>query len=319
VITKLAIENLRGIRKGELDGLSQVSVLVGPNNSGKSTCLEAIEIVGTGADLGRLDACISRRGTPKGWEHRLAHTAGAPTALAVEGGPPRVSLINPNPGSEAPFLSRGFAFEAGLNTRFGRLAPGGPRQDPQRTFQVRLVDVGAVRSARALEDAYTTIDNAGRLDAVMRALSAAMPDLADLRIHKVEDDFVLHTVTKSGERVPTYLAGDGFKRLLELAAALADLPNGVALLEEPECYQHPRYLRELVALVQHAAANRTQVIVSTHSLELIDALLHADWPADAAYPSIHRLRLVDGELRSTALTRAQALAARDELAEDLRA
>jgi hypothetical protein len=40
--------------------------------------------------------------------------------------------------------------------------------------------------------------------------------------------------------------------------------------------------------------------------------------AELRYPFVHRFRLVDGILRATALDRAQAVVAREDLPEDLR-
>ena len=37
MIRSIAISHLRGIQQGQLDGLTPITVLVGPNNAGKST------------------------------------------------------------------------------------------------------------------------------------------------------------------------------------------------------------------------------------------------------------------------------------------
>ncbi|NJL30554.1 MAG: AAA family ATPase [Phycisphaerales bacterium] len=44
MIKSIAIENLRGIAEGKIDDLAQVNIIVGPNNSGKSTILDALLI-----------------------------------------------------------------------------------------------------------------------------------------------------------------------------------------------------------------------------------------------------------------------------------
>jgi hypothetical protein len=337
MITKVGIENLRGIRSGELDGLAAVSVLVGPNNSGKSTCLEAIELASFGSNVGSAVKLFRRRGgSAFGALHHVTtgdagrsnvrvdrHDGSATSwfdlttnytpdwyqvALQDRMNPPFIGARLGCQGSATSIL---LDTTGRLSTPFGSVMPG--------PFHARLVDVGAVRAERALEDAYSDIDRGGRLESVLGALQASMPGLVDLRILKTEDEFVLHMFMSDGTRVPAYLAGDGAKRMIELAAALAEVGTGVALLEDPECYQHPRYLRELVALIRFAASAGTQIILSTHSVELIDALLQAEWPPEAAYPSVHRLRLDAGQLRSTVLSREQALVAREELLEDLRA
>ena len=44
MITKLSIKNFRGIERGELE-LAPLTILLGGNNSGKSTILEALFLV----------------------------------------------------------------------------------------------------------------------------------------------------------------------------------------------------------------------------------------------------------------------------------
>ena len=331
MITSVRIENFRGVREGGVDGLAPISVLVGPNNSGKSTALEAIavgELAPRAHDIARL--LLRRGGSPldalgrvvaRGASHALI-TAGSDGAeqarranLSVGDNAYRAADAR-NEGLRDPMETvtvNGMAVVVDANGRCS-----GIYGDPGPKHAVRFVDVEAVRAVGALEDAYSTIDAAGQLPSVVKALARAMPGLTDLRILKVGAEFLLHAFFASGPPVPTYLAGDGFKRFLEVAAAVVHLDKGVVLLEEPESFQHPRYLQELATLLHLAARAGTQIILSTHSLELIDLLLLAPEAEGLAYPTVHRMRLVDGTLRATTLERESAARARDELLEDLR-
>ncbi|HMV69068.1 MAG TPA: AAA family ATPase [Myxococcota bacterium] len=57
----LSIENFRGIRELGLDGLGRVNLLVGRNNSGKTSVLEAVHILQHGGDVGAVVASLRRR------------------------------------------------------------------------------------------------------------------------------------------------------------------------------------------------------------------------------------------------------------------
>lgn len=61
MIRSVHIQNLRGIREGRLDKFSPFVVLVGPNNSGKSTVLDAIYISGTRGSPAALNEVVLRR------------------------------------------------------------------------------------------------------------------------------------------------------------------------------------------------------------------------------------------------------------------
>lgn len=62
MIDKITIENFRGILKAEVDSLALLSVLVGPNNSGKSSVLEALHLSSSEGDVGVAVDLTKRRG-----------------------------------------------------------------------------------------------------------------------------------------------------------------------------------------------------------------------------------------------------------------
>jgi predicted ATPase len=72
VITSVTIEGFRGVREGGVEGLAPISILVGPNNTGKSTVLEALGVLGLGDDARGVAHLLMRRGGPP--LHALART-----------------------------------------------------------------------------------------------------------------------------------------------------------------------------------------------------------------------------------------------------
>jgi len=74
--------------------------------------------------------------------------------------------------------------------------------------------------------------------------------------------------------VPASLVGDGFQSICQTLFGVSAVRNGVALVEEPETYLHPAAICVIAAALVKVAAH-TQLFVTTHSLELIDALIRA--------------------------------------------
>ncbi len=345
MITSVKIETFRGVREGGVDGLAPISILVGPNNTGKSTVLEAIAVAGLAPDAHAVAEIVLRRGGPALDALARVVRQGAERASVIVqvviAGQAQEQRADVSAGGNKKFEWSVEARQEGLQDPMDVLSIGTPQggrsvvlvdASGRRADRIdlvnpivkladsfRFVDVEAVRGRGALEDAYTLIDEAGQLAKIVKALSRAMPSLTDLRILKVGQDFLLHTFFSSGPPVPAYLAGDGFKRFLELAAAALNVRKGIVLLEEPESFQHPRYLEELATLLHLAAKEGTQVVLSTHSVELIDLLLQAPEAEGLAYPAVHRLRLVEGKLRATTIDRESAVIGRRDLLEDLRA
>jgi len=348
VISSIKIEAFRGVKEGQVDGLGPINILVGPNNSGKSTCLEAVALVGTGNALKVAELLLHRGGPPL---DALDHVVRAPAksaAITVAFPDGRGCRCDVSIGGVNNALHFDRAKTEGLKETMKRVvatlvyaSPAGNRSSAGCTyvddqgkmatptleggvvfdpFPLKLVDVQAVRELGTLEDAYTLIQRVGRVESVVQALTKSMKGLVDLRILKSGEDFILHAIFEGQPPVPVYLTGDGSKRLVELASAILGVdPDGVVLLEEPECYQHPRYLRELASLLIESAKTNRQIILSTHSMELVDLLLEAGEEERLEYPFVHRLRLVDGKLSGVVLNREQATVTRKDLLEDLRA
>ncbi len=275
---KLVINNFRGVKEGSIDGLKPLSVIVGRNNSGKSTLLEALYLGSMGFSE---DVALAKR---RGW-----HGVDFLNQLAFEktSGEPTVWL------DEWP-VSRS-TLRSGLCT---------------------FVDPGLVTEEGSLEDAYSSAVDRGReeaLDAFAKAIDETGPAL---RILKRGNRSVLHSVTKE-RAVPVSFSGDGFERLLFVAFNLATHTGELVLLEEPECFQHPSYLGRLAALIWAAVGQNTQVVISTHSLELLKHLFLAEAvPLDKA--AVFHTSLTRGRFKAVTIPGPSAAGRLDELGEDLR-
>ncbi len=77
--------------------------------------------------------------------------------------------------------------------------------------------------------------------------------------------------------VPLEAMGDGFRIKLILLSAIANLNQGIAVMEEPENNLHPGYMG-IVAnqIIETAATNKVQYFISTHSFNFIKFLLEAN-------------------------------------------
>ena len=81
MISSIKIEGFRGVKVGQLEGLGPINILVGPNSSGKSTCLEAVALVGAASDARLAAVQLLKRGGPT--HDALAHVV-APSAKRAQ-------------------------------------------------------------------------------------------------------------------------------------------------------------------------------------------------------------------------------------------
>lgn len=166
-------------------------------------------------------------------------------------------------------------------------------------------------------DLYTRVAERGLRREAKGIITDLLPDLEDIEILSQDNKPVLYLQYKSGA-LPLALAGDGVRLLLRLSLELAAPVGGVVLLEEPEVHMHPGAIRQVAKAILAAVARGIQVIMTTHSLELIDSLLAETSAEDLYKLSFYRLQLNDGILKSSRLSGADAALARSQIEDDLR-
>ncbi len=94
----------------------------------------------------------------------------------------------------------------------------------------------------------------------------------DIKIKQLEEFLSLNVEEESGQLIPAIRLSDGTLRYLNLLAVLLDPhPYSLTCIEEPELGLHPDIIPTIARLLIEASQH-TQLIVTTHSADLISAL-----------------------------------------------
>ncbi len=341
MITTVGIEHLRGIREGCLQGLGPLTVLAGQNGCGKSTVLDALLLVAheaPGEAVGQVG--VRRRGTP--WPARWVFWKGGHAGPAVvrgraDDGVERSLRLEWSPAyrqpEEEPEQRRqhdhygairwwlpaedGKEHSATLFYPQGYVSQDAGPVEGAIAPAVRLLDGGLDTPSGPLHALLSRADELGTLDAVRDLLVAAVPDLLEPAIRAEADKPLLYLRFPHGA-LPVAMAGDGTRWVTSLCFELAVGREGLVLLEEPEVHLHPGYMvltaRAIVAAVQAGV----QVVLSTHSLEFLDALLGELGEDGAERLCVQRLALSNGVLSVTRIAGPDVRFERIRLEDDLR-
>lgn len=130
------------------------------------------------------------------------------------------------------------------------------------------------------------------------ALDELCDGIVDVRCPVTGDTVALFLEERGGRRIPAALLSDGTLRYLGLLAVLLHpAPPPLIAFEQPEIGLHPDVVPEVARLLVEAS-ERTQVVVTTHSRALVDAL--ADRPS-----SVVVCEREDGETRLDRLDAAR--------------
>ncbi len=305
MISTIEIEGLRGIREGKLDDLAPLTILVGPNGSGKSTVLESLFLAATDLNLKNAFNRIIRGVGPSRHARWLFYRSGKLRKLTIK--------AQADPGKEQ--ISRAMDCDPDA-TSFSN--ERGSIFSRKRLPEARLVNASVFGLAPPLHELFTAVVKGGRRADVNDAVSKIVRGATHVEILTEGNQPVLHVVFPDYS-VPAQLVGDGIHTLLRVVCHLAISPGGLVLLEEPEAHQHPGAIRLTAIAILAAIQRGVQVVLSTHSLELIDALISAATEEDLRKIALFRLVLsANGELKSSRLAGEQIAFERFQIEDDLR-
>lgn len=259
------------------------NVLIGRNDTGKSSFLEALHA--------RADHALSRRGGPLLARHFQRDGRQATIEFQMAGQRLTVSSNN-----GWPVLS---AEQLGLLARISQ-----PLSiDPQRIASVSERGSGALDTliatrgqgtaahfaALALQDRETF----DRAEAMLREATGRR--VRNIVVKEQGNDYALHYRLIDGSIIP---AADASQGILVYTCFLAivhrDDPPSVLLVEEPENGVHPLRLKEIVDLLRSLTTRGVQIFLTTHSPDLLswckaEEVLVFWRPDPDSGTSIHRL------------------------------
>lgn len=334
MISSIDIKHLRGITQGKLEGLAPLTVLTGPNGCGKSTVLDALFIAG-GPDPGEAVGRVVRRRpeTRDGARWVVGGSAANRTAtltIADATSTAQETLVNMAPGTAPTGAGHSLpkpyrtivCSRTMVATRTHFAANNIYAVEHADGFKrstlipsVRFIDPGL---PAPIVKVYSEAARQGRRADAYPLLADLIPGFQSLDILTEDDGTPALYASLEGAAIPVGLAGDGVQSFIQLALELSALTGGLALIEEPEVYQHPRAIHRTARVLLAAMRRNVQIVLSTHSLELIDALLDAASDEDLERLALFNLRLDGGELHSSRYSGKDIAFNRDIVANDLR-
>ena len=318
----VTIENFRGIEKLEVP-LSPLTVLVGPNGVGKSSILDAISLGGSTFHESVATLVANRRqglADAASWVIRYAQAA-ATVGLRQRDTIVRISLgRNPNYLHATRGADPNGRWEARCE-----IAVGSP-YNVVSSSGVGPVPVTFVDSARPYEPRDTSLKIT---DIQRRGLKSELEGSLKKLDSRVRGIVMDATSAGSAEPAvdlegigsrPLAIAGDGIRFMTQLVVGLLQSQGGTALLEEPETHLHPSGIRALADAIVSRIGAGDQVVLSTHSLELVERLRGrvGEGGPPVEHMSVVRLYREGSALRTREIKGDQIGFVLDEMGEDLR-
>lgn len=308
-LARISIHNFKRFDRLDLD-LADFNLLVGPNNSGKSTLLQACTL---------FDFCYrSSLERQNGGFKFVNRTFGADEFAVLPAADPHdlwhdrraMSGNDPIPIRLEATLRSGESYAFDVVLRFNRFAvqadstnatpidpasfsiafiPGftgfWPREERRTPVVVRSMRAegqhgGIVRNL--LLDLRASPDRWERFRAVLAEIFPAI-ELNDPQFDEQVDRYIRSTYQESTGRTPPaskrqkapvfdlFSAGSGFHQFVQIFASIHSESATTVLLDEPDAHLFSRLQSRLHALLQKLVRQGLQVIAASHSPELIAA------------------------------------------------
>jgi predicted ATPase len=319
LLQKLDIRSFRGMVNVLLDKLSPISIVVGANNSGKSTVLEAAALITRPFDPPQWVQVAKQRDFDLFIVDGLWSLFPSGVPLDVDDGPKQTKKLDIRGllDSRSRELSATGLASAGwdldekedLVLRIEAAVREENNGPFRHTMEFRKDDLARYSNEIQFYKSFTVTPATHRstrnlVEHLSRAVDEGRKsiaiDLLRLFDSQVDDLDISASRGRDGVRVTHKLRGvvdlasfgDGMRRSAALALALVRSHNGLLLIDEIEAGIHPSILpRVLAQLIEAAEMANVQILATTHSLEAIDALITAlaDHPsAKASGYYLHR-------------------------------
>ena len=318
----LQIEGYRCFESLRVEGLKRVNLFVGANNAGKTSLLEAVEVLATGNPSALQQAANRRnevvfvqtpgligpqiqpvantryafrgRNPDLGSQFRIAGESDA-GALVVE-----ATMRELDPAERTAFnASRGlqWASTSGLNAlvpiganlpalvlgAFDSLRAQGP------FFGLRTGTIDPLQLASAWSMAATRVDDEQLVLQCARAVEPTIESVANLGVNA---SMLYVSLKDVNERVPLGNLGEGVTRMFTMGCGMVLAKHGVMIVDEIDTGLHVGVMEKMWTLVFETAQKLdVQVFATTHSQDCLRGLAnvlehHADFKEQV---TLHRL------------------------------
>ncbi len=291
-LTYLDIKQFKSIENVELEDLSNVNIILGANNSGKTSLLEAISILGNQNSVRSILNNTSKRGNryqsnfelfldifPMNQKYSksieiVSEINKTTRELRISG-----ALIDSNDKTkESVFwgkvnlkeqgkllLDKDLILNEGKNIRYIK---------DYDVIKIVYVTPSDYFREDLIEDSLSNIDNCDK-ERIINVLKIIDNNILDFEVVKLFNNNKRIVINHSiYGKVPMFSFGDGIKKVFTLASAVVSAEGGILLIDEIETAIHKNKLSKIIKwVIETANEYKVQIICTTHSLEAIDSII----------------------------------------------
>lgn len=297
LLKMLDIKAFRGASSVVLSDITPVALVVGANNAGKSSVLEAAALALRASDPGQWVKVSRHRDIDMPLVDGLWSLFPGGAAMRLENGPQQSRMLHVEADLRGALrrtlratclASESWDSEATSEAilRVEVVIDGAAPKTMEfrrtrdsdwaeaRSFKAYTVTPATHRSTKAVVEHLSRVVDEGKKELAVRVLQLFDPDVEDLDVIASLGREAVRVTHRLRGVVDLASFGDGMRRSTVLALALARSAGGVLLIDEIEAGIHHELQPAVFAtLFKAAKASSVQLLATTHSLEAVDSVL----------------------------------------------
>jgi predicted ATP-dependent endonuclease of OLD family len=346
MFNQLKIQNYRCFQDFSIKDLARLNLIVGPNNSGKTSLLEAVYLLVEGEE-GLLPLLYNRGEFVESTEesssghinrvikYQISHIFRGRLVedkrVYIESGAACFNVYHERIGdeferSETHQLTLEFRslkeIRALADWQVGRYMLDEERtvklERPVQSHRLRSFLTTSHLSVIQLAELWDTITLTPKEDNVVAALQILEPDVERISFtsRRTLTSGILVKLRHQSKPVPLGSMGDGMRRILTLAMSIAVAEKGVLLVDEIDTGLYYRTQADVWKLLMDTAKRLdVQVFATTHSLDCVQAFQEAlNQSSDSSEGKLIRMSLRGKQIQAVPYTAEElAIAARQAI------
>jgi predicted ATPase len=308
-ITEISIENFRGFKKLELSGLKAVNLIVGQNNAGKTSLLEALAILAEPSQVARMPELLRAKSgdVNKRYFRWLVRDSEGVDQAVLRGSGGRFSnelVLN----KSVPRVENGSTERIHQSSHLYATA-----RTPVNHLRVRVISVHHSTPSDLVKSFGNAVRKREGEDLVHSILKAVDPRILRVRVDPVEEGNIISVDIGLTESIPLSQVGQGVYRLVEVLSDLIGETPQICIIDEIENGIHHTVLKQIWrGLAEISSKLGVQVFATTHSdecLEAADQVFFSEDPANKREFALIQLMRVKGDVVGRVLDEAKVDAA----------
>lgn len=317
MITSLQIRNFRGLKDVTLNELRRVNLLVGGNDTGKTSILEAIVLLlGDASAISQLPTAFRNNqsgGTPSNgsddrenfwaWLFYDRDPANSINIVAASGSTSKIS-ISTKGGSTSPIIIRTDIPGERHVVEFQHSSVQVAGQSPPHGVRLAILSIRPphpVQLAEKYNQVALESDGEIRFENMMREVEPRLKRLRYAKLPGTGSPLVFADIGLS-RAVPSTQMGQAFNRLLHIYAEILTSKSNILLIDEIENGIFSESLSLIwKGLFAVCEQQNVQIFATTHSRECVMAAHAAAEGRGKDELSVQRLQIVKGNVEAVRL------------------